>query len=190
MNIGIEIDDVIADKIGYYLELGESYFGVNMNMKDFLIKQKGFDVTPECFKVFSDLFDAACYNAVNVYSGAVSWIKKAKGASNSIYIVTSRGFKEDGTSDSDTRVMTVNWLEKNNIIYDGIFFTQNKIELVSKLGITFMCESNPSVISELLNVTDCNIIAKEQPYNVSSLCMKSFRVRSFRDWTAAVTLMW
>ncbi len=190
MNIGIEIDDVIANKIGYYQELGESYFGVNMDMKNFLINQKGFDVTPECFEVFSALFDTAYYNAVNVYSGVVNWIKKAKGAGNSIYIVTSRGFKEDGTSDSDTRVMTVNWLEKNNIIYDGLFFTQNKIELVRNLGIAFMCESNPTVISELLNVTDCDIIAKKQPYNVSSLCMKSFRVRCFRDWSDAITFMW
>lgn len=74
-------------------------------------------------------------------------IKKLKEDGNNIYIITSRRYTEENTINGQkSRRIVKKWLKTNEIIFDELYFSKNKIREIDKLKINIMIEDNPKTI--------------------------------------------
>ncbi|HOK40992.1 MAG TPA: HAD hydrolase-like protein [bacterium] len=120
LNLGIDIDGVIADSVNTFLNYLNKMFNKNFKYED--IKEYRFEniykVSEKEMEYFTKKFtEEKGWLKLEPFPDAKKFLDEIKEYFN-IYIITSRP-KEL------TEEMTYKWLEKNKIYYDKIFFMEN-----------------------------------------------------------------
>ena len=196
MNIGIDIDGVLTNddeytmncmsKFIYENKLEEikdpyeyEYAKVNWNQKilNQYLRQYFWDY---CEK-----------EPARKYASEI--IKKLKEEENNIYIITSRRYTtENSINGEKTREMVKNWLKANEIIYDELYFSEDKTIEIDRLKIDIMIEDNPGTIPTFVNHThvfcyDCiynhklNLENMTRVYSWYNIYMKIKELKNLQD---------
>lgn len=168
MNIGIDIDGVLTDELNYIIDYGTKYFE-NKNIKYKLNKhiydsEKTFEVTEEQWKEFwkENIFDYSRNIPIRPFAAEV--INKLKKQNNRIVIITARYYT---TYENENKKIMQNivkeWLNRNDVLYDDIIFTEKKAEICKKLMIGVMIEDKPENILAISK--EIPVICYDHPYN-------------------------
>ena len=125
MNIGVDIDNVISN---FNEVLLKEFIAHDKELRNAGIVNKNAYITRGMFDWTKEEFDDFYYKNIeriaknlNIIEGADFYIKKLRQDGHKIYIITGR----DNGEYSNPFEMTLNWLEKYNIEYDEIFYTNN-----------------------------------------------------------------
>ena len=167
MNIGIDIDGVIADIEPYIFEYGAKLlYDKGRTLDD--IKRKEYE-TYEIFKwdrdtehEFWDNYMLEYYKNAPARAFASEVIQKLKEQGHNIYIITARGISEKDIY-SYLKDITKEWLKENEIYYDELFFEKDKKKIIQEYGIELMIEDYAENIKKLEN--ECDIIVFDCIYN-------------------------
>ena len=145
MNIGIDIDDTISKSIEKTEEYAKEYtetilkrdFKINYKEIDFL---KRYNWTIEEDNEFLKEYYKKILQNAELKEDANKVIEILH-KTNKIYIITAR--------EDEVKEITLKWLERNNIIYDKIFFKQiDKKDIVKDLEIdVFIDDSFENCVS-------------------------------------------
>lgn len=146
MKIGLDIDNVISNfnetLLNEYIEHDKSLRGNGIINKDAPIR-KMFDWSVEEEALFYKNNIERIAKKLNIIDGAKEYIDKIKADGNVIYIITGR----DNGEYSDPINMTKNWLNKFNVYYDELFFTdaydkKSKADICVKEQIDIMIDDS------------------------------------------------
>lgn len=167
MNIGIDIDGVIADIEPYIFEYGAKLlYDKGRTLDD--IKRKEYE-TYEIFKwdrdtehEFWDNYMLEYYKNAPARAFASEVIRKLKEQGHNIYIITARGISEKNLYSYLKRI-TKEWLKRENIYYDEIFFEKDKKKIIQEYNIDVMIEDYEKNIRNLEKY--CEIIVFDCIYN-------------------------
>lgn len=125
MNIGVDIDNVISN---FNEVLLKEFIAHDKELRNAGIVNKNAYITRGMFDWTKEEFDDFYYKNIeriaknlNIIEGADFYIKKLRQDGHKIYIITGR----DNGEYSNPFEMTLSWLEKYNIEYDEIFYTNN-----------------------------------------------------------------
>lgn len=158
MKIGIDIDGVLTNIIRYACDYGSKYFFEKYGKLDIDINAWSLK---DMFNV-TDEEDKECWlSLVKKYSVeeparpfASEVIERIKNENNEIYIITARGASSLDNADGETKNILISWLNKNNIKYNKLIVSKDKLEICQKYGIKIMIEDKTENI---------NSISKELP---------------------------
>lgn len=161
MKIGIDIDGVLTDISKFYLDYGAKYAFennikiVNPNaygLEEMLNLEKGK------YKEFWARYDE--YYTKNKYTRefGAEIIRKLKEEGNEIHLITARNPKSEQKEE-----WTTDWLEKNNIYYDKLVFTDKKLEYCKDNNIDVMIEDNTNTILKISKLIP--VICLDNRYN-------------------------
>lgn len=146
MKIGIDIDNVISNfneiLLNEYVEHDKSLRGNGIINKDVYIR-KMFDWSAEEEALFYKNNIERIVKNLNIIDGAKEYIDKIKSDGNLIYIITGR----DNGEYSDPINMTKDWLNKFNVYYDELLFTdaydkESKADICVKEQIDIMIDDS------------------------------------------------
>lgn len=183
MRIGIDIDGVLTDVIRYACDYGSKYFfekygKLEINNNSWSLK--------DMFNV-SDEEDKECWlTLVKDYSTneparpfASEIINKMKNENNEIYIITARSTSKwddvDGTMDN----ILISWLEKNDIKYDKLIVSKEKLKMCKKYGIDIMIEDKTENINSIS--TQIPVICFDANHNKNLKGKNIYRAYSWYD---------
>jgi len=171
MKIGIDIDGVLNSQYNFCIDYGTKFCNEigkykleNVNVLDINDMFLWDESTGHQFwyKYKKELVISL---PAKVFSSEV--INKLRKENNVIYIITSRCKENDWTSDelkNGVEEITKEWLKKNNINYDYIFFNvKDKGKICKENNIDIMIEDYPENIDKLIGNTE--IIIFDYPYN-------------------------
>ena len=176
MNIGIDVDGVLANVAEFQLEYGTPYFK----------KKYGYDViNPNAFDV-KEIFgctdkernkfgwDKTFWHYIIRYpamENATHIISKLRKEGHRIVIITGRVFvKQSGFKGWLSRLTLKSWLKRRKIIYDNLFLcdeenaAEDKLLACKKYSIDVMIEDKPENIIALIN-NSIKTICFSAPYN-------------------------
>ena len=183
MRIGIDIDGVITNmyeaiidnatkycyenKINYNINPSKYYEGEILNISD-------SDVEKFWNKYLGEY--AQNYPTREYASEVISKMKEE----NEIYIITSRNeFGLPPELYGSMQNMVKKWLKDNNIQYDKIIFTQEKLKTCIDNNINIMIEDCPDTILELAK--EIKTLCFDTPYNKQVYGENIIRVYSWYD---------
>ena len=168
MKIGIDIDGVLTDELKFIIDFGIEYFKTrNIDYKlhkDIYDSEKTFEVTKEQWANFwkEHIFNYSKNTPIRPF--AAEAINKLKNKDNEIVIITARYYT---TYENENKKIMQNivkeWLDKNNVIYDEIIFSENKLQVCKKLDINIMIEDKPENILSISK--EIPVICYDHPYN-------------------------
>ena len=177
MNIGIDIDGVLTDVRKFTIEAGIKYCKENKKGKlvnpDAYNSEDVFDWNEETDLDFwiNNIFEYAEKNPV--IEGAADNIKKLKEDGHTLYIITARWlaspktdktFKQAQELREKMRKTVKEWLERNQIIYDNIIFSEeDKSSHIIENNIDIMIEDSPNNLKSLSRIT--KMICVDWVYN-------------------------
>lgn len=183
MNIGFDIDGVLTNEEDYLTECLTKYVYEN-NLPDITnplgFETRKYDDMEKMFSIYLDNF---------VWEYAENWkprlfaseiIHKLRQDGHKIFIITSRRPAVTGTK-SDEKMQSVikNWLSKNKIEYDGLFFEKDKTIKMKELKLDAMVEDNPETIPTFVKIT--HTFCFDNRYNTHLNLENMTRVYSFYD---------
>ena len=139
MRIGIDIDNTITDiqeqlnqaAYDYAIRLGKD---INKNIEvedsknDGNIYKKKYNFTYEELKYFLGNIQEEITNNAVPRENAVEVIRKLKEEQNEIYIITAR----DNEFHDDPYMLSKNWLDKNQIVYNKLIVNARNKDIVCK----------------------------------------------------------
>ena len=139
MKIGIDIDNTITDiqeqlnqaAYDYAIKLGKD---INKNIEvedsknDGNVYQKVYRFTYDELKYFLGTIQEEITNNAEPRLGAVEIIKKLRQEGHEIYIITAR----DDEFHENPYMLSKNWLDKNQIVYDKLIVNARNKEIVCK----------------------------------------------------------
>ena len=167
MNIGIDIDGVLADIEPYVFEYGSKLLYDKGRSLENIDKEKY-----ETYQIFNwdrddehefwDKYMLDYYTNAPTRIFASEVIRKLKEEGHNIYIITARGISEKDIY-SYLKDMTRKWLKENDIYYDEIFFEKDKKKIIREHNIDVMIEDYEKNIRQLEE--DCEIIVFDCIYN-------------------------
>jgi uncharacterized HAD superfamily protein len=167
MNIGIDIDGVLIDDDTYRLDNISKYCYENNlsripNPYEFEIKYNWSDIVELDYKD-KYYFDYVKNAPIRKYAKEV--IDKLREDGNKIIIITGRyKTKENTKIGKQMREDTINWLNKNGIIYDEVCFANcPKVKEVIDNKIDVMIDDSPEVLEEVSKVT--KVLCFDNRYN-------------------------
>ena len=186
MNIGIDIDDTIADTYSTLLEYVQEYITHDV-MKD--VEQSSEDMLAEMYETkfegedkrkgkefFDKYYEKAVLN-VEPKINAIESIKKLKEEGNQIYLITARF----PSKKFDVEELTKNWLKKNHILYDELILnSQDKVAVAKKKQIDIFIDDSIKHCTEMVN-------AGIKTYIMDSTLNKDFnneQVERVNSWTS------
>ncbi len=183
MNIGIDIDGVLTNDDEYMIDTITKYVFEN-NLEGL---KSPYEYEYEKVNWNQNILDdyrkkyfwSYCKNEpARKYASEV--IKKLKDEGNKIYIITSRHFTIENTKEGKTsRKIVKDWLKKNKIIYDELYFSVDKTKEIEKLKIDIMIEDNPETIPNFIKNT--HIFCYDCRYNQKLDLKNMTRVFSWYD---------
>lgn len=184
MRIGIDIDGVLTDEHRFIIDYGTKYFN-NRNIpyklhKDIYDSEKIFEVTKEQYNEFWKQNLLYYSQNISIRPFASEIINKLKKEDNEVYIITARYFTTYENKDKEQMQNIVKeWLDKNNVLYDEIIFSENKLDICKEFNIDIMIEDKPENILGISN--EIPVICYDHPYN-ENLCSKNIiRCHSWYD---------
>ena len=158
MRIGIDIDGVLTNIIRYACDYGSKYFfkkygKLDININAWSLKDM-FNVTDEEDKEcwLSLVKDYSINEPARPFAAEI--IEKIKNENNEIYIITARGASSWDDKDGEMKNILIEWLNKNNINYNKLIISKNKLEICKQYDIKIMIEDKTENI---------NSISKELP---------------------------
>lgn len=155
MKIGIDIDNVISNfneiLLNEYIEHDKSLRGNGIINKDAYIR-KMFDWSVEEEDLFYKNNIERIAKKLNIIDGAKEYIDKIKSDGNLIYIITGR----DNGEYSDPINMTKDWLNKFNVYYDELLFTdaydkKSKADICEKEQVDIMIDDSISMCTNCID---------------------------------------
>ncbi|MDR1736976.1 MAG: hypothetical protein LBR85_08945 [Oscillospiraceae bacterium] len=174
MNIGIDVDGVLADVADYQLKIGTPYFK----------KKYGYDIVdPNAFDV-TDIFgcteeERRKFGWKTIWKYIIGYparenasqvIRELRNTGHKTFIITGRVcVTQRNLMGFLSRFILRNWLKRRGIPYDGIFFcdehhsARDKTEGCKKHRIDVMIEDKPENITALSKVT--KVICFDCAYN-------------------------
>ena len=171
MRIGIDIDNVISNfnqvLLDEYIYHDKKLRNNGIIHKDEYIR-KMFDWSREEESSFYHENIEQIAKKLDVIAGAKECIDKLKIDGHDIYIITGR----DNGEYSDPYRITKDWLNKNNIFYNKLIFTnaynkQSKADVCIKNNIDIMIDDSASICSNCLN-RGITTLLMDTPYNRKS----------------------
>ncbi len=183
MNIGIDIDGVLMDDDTYRLDTMSKYCYEN-NLpsidKPYMYESKcnwSRDIKEDYRKKY--YFEYVKNAPARNYAAEV--IKKLHDDGNKIIIITGRyKTQEDSIIGKQMRDDTVNWLNKNGIIYDKICYAHcPKTNEILENNINVMIDDSPEILSEIVKVT--KVLCFDNRYNRNVQYDNMIRVFSWYD---------
>ena len=183
MNIGFDIDGVLTNEEDYLIECMTKYAFEN-NLPEMA---NPLEYETRKFENWQKLFDLYQKHFVWEYAKnaqprlfASEIINKLKNDGHKIFIITSRRPTVFDVPESEIMKQTIkNWLAKNNIYYDEIFFEIDKTIKIKELNIDIMVEDSPKTIPIFAKLT--HIFCFDNRYNANLVCENMTRVFSFYD---------
>jgi len=181
MNIGIDIDGVITDEVGYLKEKGKSYFDKEVvNPSAHKIRDL-YDVSDDDQKNFwHDNFYDYVQN-VSLREDARDILKRIHKDGHKIYIITARNIVAKGFSSLDDLYdKTREYLEKNDIYFDELLFRSNpKVDSIDEFNLDFFIEDAPKNITALSE--KIKVIIYDTPYNKQIDNKNTYRAKNWED---------
>ncbi len=171
MRIGIDIDNVIANfnetLFNEYMEHDKELRGNGIINKEAFIRNM-FDWTDEEELSFYKSSIERIAKKLNIIPGAKEYIDKIKSEGNLIYIITGR----DNGEYSDPINMTIEWLDKFNINYDELLFTnaydkKSKADICVKNQIDIMIDDSRGMCKNCIE-RGIKAFIMDTPYNRKS----------------------
>lgn len=168
MKIGIDIDGVLTEEHSFILDYGAKWFDnknipytVHNNIYD---SEKVFDVTKEEWKEFWKEHIFYYSKNIPVRPFASEIINKLKNENIEIFIITARYYTtyENEHTEEMQRIVK-QWLDKNNIPYNNIIFSEEKAKICKKYGINLMIEDKPENILSISS--EIPVICYDHLYN-------------------------
>lgn len=155
MKIGIDIDNVISNFNDVLLD---EYLKHDKEVRNRGIIKEGayiremFDWTVEEENLFYRNNIERIAKKLNIINGAKEYIDKIKSEGNFIYIITGR----DNGEYSDPVNMTKDWLNKLNIYYDELLFTnaydkKSKADICVRKQIDIMIDDSIGMCTNCIN---------------------------------------
>ncbi len=183
MIIGIDIDGVLTDDNTYRLDCMSKYcYENNLSVFDYPYayedKCKWSDEILENYRK-QYFFDYIKNIPARRFASEV--IKKLHEEGHKIIIITGRyKTQEDSDIGKQMREDTINWLNKNNIIYDDICFTFSpKTSAIREKKVDIMIDDSPRVIPEVAKIVKA--FCFDNSYNINLDLPNMTRVFSWYD---------
>lgn len=183
MKIGVDIDGVLTNVIRYACDFGSKYFfekygRLDININAWSLKDM-FNVT--------DKEDKECWlTLVKNYSineparpFAAEIIDKMKNENNEIYIITARSASNWDNPDGEMKNILIEWFKKNNIKYDKLIISKNKLEICKKYNIDIMIEDKAENIESISK--ELPVICFDENYNKKLKGKNIYRAYSWYD---------
>ena len=152
MKVGIDIDGVLTDIASFQLERGTKHFGN-------IIHKNGYEIRDifNCSKKKEKEFwlKNLDYYTLESRSGSSEFTNYLHNIGHELYIITARNLFLKG--------YTKFWLKKNNIFFDKIIYSTNKLKSIKDYNINVMIEDSPKNIILLHKYIP--IICMKAPYN-------------------------
>ena len=183
MRIGIDIDGVLTDVIRYACDYGSKYFfekygKLNININSWSLKDM-FNVTDEedkeCWLTIVENY--SINEPARPFTSEV--IKKIKNEGNSIYIITARGADKWDDVDGQMNNIIKDWLKRNEIEYDNLIFSKDKLEICKKYNIDIMIEDKTENINSVS--TQIPVICFDANHNKNLKGKNIYRAYSWYD---------
>ena len=183
MKIGIDIDGVLTNIIRYACDYGSKYFfekygKLDININAWSLKDM-FNVTDE--------EDKECWlSLVKKYSVeeparpfASEVIERIKNENNEIYIITARGASSWDNTDGEMKNILISWLNKNNIKYNKLIISKNKLEICKEYDIKIMIEDKTENINSISK--ELSVICFDENHNKDLNGKNIYRAYSWYD---------
>lgn len=187
MNIGIDIDGVLTDLENYIDTVGKKYMNENGLDFDDTMNQNtiyGFLSKEDSHRFWNTHWEHYA-TTIKVRKNASNIIEKLKNDGNKIIIITARTYDSQIIKDGIKRQksmkkLIINWLNKNNIKYDKIVFSNlNKLKDCLDNKIDIMIEDSVSNIEQLKDYM--KILCFDAKYNQSYANSQIYRVYNWND---------
>lgn len=169
MNIGIDIDGVIADISRFIIDFGTKFrYENNITTKiceNEYDEAKALGLTDEQAENFWNEYLTYYASKYPVRDFTSEVIKKLRKQGHKIFIITARN--EDGLPPETygtMQTMVKNWLKENDIEYDGLEFTAgSKLPYCTKDNIDVMIDDSPTNVLDIS--TKIPVLCFDNPYN-------------------------
>lgn len=154
MKIGIDIDNVISNfddtLLNEYLKHDKELRNTGIINKNTYLRNGMFDWSEDEDKIFYTANIERIAKKLKPIKDSSLYINKLKEDGHEIYIITGR----DNGEYSNPHQMTVEWLEKYNIIYDKLILTnaynsKEKADICMENGISIMIDDSPRICKEV-----------------------------------------
>ena len=142
--IGIDIDDTIADGVGFFVPQLNRHFNKNIKIEE--INGRFCDVYGIDQKLINEFFYSFgddIFSQLSPLPNSVETIKGFYDEGHEIIIVTARP--------ETSRKITENWLNKFNIPYHSLYFDKEKSKLCKSLGVEIFIDDYPIVIENMFS---------------------------------------
>lgn len=154
MKIGIDIDNVISNfddvLLEEYIKHDKELRNTGIINKNTYLRNGMFDWSEDEDKIFYNANIERIAKKLKPIKDSSLYINKLKEDGHEIYIITGR----DNGEYSNPHQMTVEWLEKYNIIYDKLILTnaynsKEKADICMENGISIMIDDSPRICKEV-----------------------------------------
>ena len=190
MNIGIDIDNVISN---FNEALKEEFLKHDKELRNTGIVNPNLYMTKGMFDWTDDeIWTLYLENigritpSLDVIEGASKYIKKLKEDGHVIYIISGR----DNGEYSDPYKMTIDWLQKYDIVYDELYLvdaynSHSKTEICLEHNVDVMIDDSVSICSNCIN-NGIKTILMDTPYNRYA---DIERVKSWKEFYEVISNM-
>ena len=183
MNIGIDIDGVLIDDDTYRLDTMTKYaFENNLPQLEYpyaFESKNAWDEDTKWDYKQKYFFDYIKNAPIRKYAKEI--IQKLHNEGYKIIIITGRyKTREQSELGEQMRNDTVNWLKKNNIIYDKIIYAQcPKTKEIQENNVDIMIDDSPEILEAATKVT--KVLCYDNRYNRDLEYENMTRVFSWYD---------
>ena len=181
MNIGIDVDGTITDLMPFILKYGKEFAQKHNLIFSETFPNKNpkeiFGWPPEFNEKFWEEGNWIYANNVIIRENAKLIIDELKNQGHNIFIITSRKFACPEDYNPQMYNLLINTLKDNQIYYDKLLLTKNKIAEIKNHNIDIMIEDFPNNIIEISK--QIPVIYLDCPYNknystTNTICAKNW----------------
>jgi uncharacterized HAD superfamily protein len=187
VKIGIDIDGVLTNLENWKINYGskflfEKYRNKIANPEKTKILEI-FDLDKNIDNEFWDEYYREYASNADAMMFCSEVIKKLKSDGNEIYIITARG-----TRCSDSKELAIEWLNKNEIYYDKIFFNcVDKLKVCTENNIDIMIEDYEENINQISTVIP--VICVNATSNLKCIGNRIYRCYTWYDIYAKINFI-
>lgn len=142
MKFGIDIDDTIADGVGYFVPALNKHLGQNLKVKD--VKGRlntSYNVEQSIIDDFFLRLGDKVFSELKPVPGALETINHLYDEGFEVYFITARP--------KEANEVTKQWLKKYGFKYNGLFHSETKIEIAQELGIKLFVDDSPTIVESM-----------------------------------------
>lgn len=188
MNIGIDIDDTIADTFATLLPYSQKFaiedlkstqkLNYKCECNNHLYIEAMNNWNEEESKKFWDKYYGEMLEKLDIKKFAAEVINKLKEDGNKIYLITARWHMDN----CDTKQITIDWLKANNIQYDELLVDVNdKLEIAIQKKIDIFIDDSFKHCTNIANNSDIKVYMMNSNANASFEDKKVERVFSWPE---------